>query len=171
MAGNIAGDLSWSFVMQNYGADLATVTITGMKLNIPFTDVNSSVAETLKKSIAFSLSIPESRLANFMPSPAADGYTLFSFDILPPSFGTRRAGTLTAGEIAAMLGSLNGSQNEFLDQYLSPDSTVRLCNLFRRHLTVSAFTIRVISTHRRESQQWGKFWNIISSDRSIWSVL
>jgi hypothetical protein len=127
LAGNVMKKpLKWSFVMQDFGAKEATVTISGMKLNIPYTQAtDGSVAESLRESLASSLGVPESQLTNFVPSPAEDGTTLFSFDILPPDAETAaRAGALTASEIAGMLGAIDPSQNTFLNQFLSPNSTV-----------------------------------------------
>jgi hypothetical protein len=128
LAGNfMKKPLKWSFVMQDYGAKEATVTISGLALNIPYSQAtDGSVAENLRESLASSLGVPESQLTNFVPSPADDGTTLFSFDILPPDSKAARAGALTASEIAAMLGSIDLSQNAFLNQFLSPNSTVGL---------------------------------------------
>jgi hypothetical protein len=129
LAGNVMKKpLKWSFVMQDYGAKEATVTISGLALNIPYSQAtDGSVAENLRESLASSLGVPESQLTNFVPSPADDGTTLFSFDILPPDSDTAaRAGALTASEIAAMLGSIDPSQSAFLSQFLSPNSTVGL---------------------------------------------
>jgi hypothetical protein len=128
VAGNVMEKpLKWSFVMQDFGAKEATVTISGVQLNIPFSQaLQSSVADDLRASLASTLGISISRLTNFVPSPAADGTTLFSFDILPPASGSSRTNALTASELAAMLANVDRSQNAFLNQFLSPNSTVSI---------------------------------------------
>ena len=126
LAGNvIKKPLTWSFVMQDFGAKQATVTISGLKLAIPYSESSDpEVVKNLRQALASTLGVPESQLTNFIASPADDGNTLFSFDILPPGSGASRAGSRTASEIAAMLSSLDPSKNAFLNQYLSPNSTV-----------------------------------------------
>jgi hypothetical protein len=125
LAGNvIKKPLMWSFVMQDFGAKQATVRISGFKLNIPFTSINASVTESLQISLAGVLDVPVSRLVNFSPSPADDGNTLYSFDILPPSTQGSRAVALTASEIAAMLNTLDVTQDPFLNANADPDAQV-----------------------------------------------
>ncbi len=125
LAGNtIKNPLTWSFVMQDFGAKQTTVRISGFKLSIPFTSINESVTASLRTSLARSLQVSESRLVDFSPSPADDGNTLYSFDILPPSSQARRAGALTASEIAAMLNTLDVTQDPFLNANADPDAEV-----------------------------------------------
>ena len=128
LAGNvIKKPLTWSFVMQDFGAKQATVTISGLKLDIPYSQASDpEVVKNLRQALASTLGVPESQRTNFIASPADDGNTLFSFDILPPGSGASRAGSLTASEIAALLSSLDPTKNAFLNQYLSPNSTVCL---------------------------------------------
>jgi hypothetical protein len=126
LAGNVQKkSLMWSFVMQDFGAKQATVTVSGMKLQIPYTQgTNSSIIASLRASLASSLGISESRLTNFVASPSDDGKTLFSFDILPPGSTASREDSMTASEIAAMISSIDFSQDSFLNQHLSSDSVV-----------------------------------------------
>ncbi len=131
LAGNtIKQPLTWSFVMQDFGAEQATVRISGFKLNIPFAQVDDFIAAALRISLARTLGVPESQLTNFSPSLAPDGNTLFSFDILPPSSQGSRAAVLTASEIAAMLNNLDVTQDPFLNANVDPESQVSLIAIF-----------------------------------------
>jgi hypothetical protein len=103
-------------VMQKFEVNPATVRISGFKLNIPFSAVNTSVATALQESLSMALGVPKLQLANFLPSQAPDGTTYYSFDILPPSNQKSRAETYTAGEIAALLDELDVALDPFLNE-------------------------------------------------------
>jgi hypothetical protein len=126
LAGNrLKKALTWSFVLQDFGTDAATVSVSGFQLTIAFASFSESILESLKASLVSTLSVPPERLTNFVAAPSSDGQgTVVSFDILPASASARRAGAPTAGEIAKMLGDLSSSDDPFLSQNLDPNSQV-----------------------------------------------
>ncbi len=139
LAGNlIKRPLMWSFIMQTFEANPATVRISAFKLNIPFSAVNTSVATALQESLAMALGVPKSQLANFSPSQAPDGMTYYSFDILPPSGQKSRAETYTAAEIAALLDELDVALHPFLTENVDTDHQVGSSKEYLSHVCSTA---------------------------------
>ena len=140
LAGNvIPGTLSWSFVMQDFGVRDASVSVSGLKVNIPFSSivnsslVNSNITANITSTLSKLLGVPASRFANLQFSLASDGYnTSVSLSILPPSASSRRDSSIPATDVLALLkailSDLSDGNSTLIDpslqNFLSPDSQV-----------------------------------------------
>ncbi len=122
LAGNfMAGSISWSFVMQDFGVTEASVQISGLKLNIPFninfTMPNNTLITNVTNTIAEVLAVSASRLSNVVISQATDGNTLVSMVILPSKgSSTRRRDSATATEVLSALSQLAAASNSIFKQ-------------------------------------------------------
>jgi len=138
-AGNaFQGELSWSFILDDFTLSNSTVQISGLKLSIPFnanlTNPNSTAATTLVMSLATFLKVPQSRIANIKFTMSSDLLTLASFSILQAPVGSsRREDRRSSEQLASVLKTIHQSvQNNdvavdsFLKQYLDPSSHIEV---------------------------------------------
>ncbi len=99
----VAWPIMWSFAIADYGANLASVRVSGLLLNTTYAAFQAKSGELAKiqQDIATFLSIPLARITNVQAAAALGGnLTAVSFVIDAPAFGDPKTAVAAAQDLA-----------------------------------------------------------------------
>ncbi len=126
-AGNaVSWPITWNFAVADYGANLASVRLSGLLLNTSFTAFQAKSGEltNVRQAIAAFISIPIERVTNVQAVGALGGnITAVSFVISAPGSGDTKtavaAAQALAKECAKAVPGLSGSLSSTMTSKVS----------------------------------------------------